>query len=66
MKRPMSGKGMIMEEKKEERRFGMLRRKEKLMRSKPGEDEGSYLKQELVDGVVNFTFYFKCKWGGGI
>lgn len=27
----------------------MLRRKEKLMRSKPGEDEGSYLKQELVD-----------------
>lgn len=36
------------------------------MRSEPGEEERSYVIQELIDHVVNFTFYFKSKWGRGI
>ena len=44
----------------------MLRRKEKFLRSELGEDERSYVTQEVVDHVMDFTFYFKYKWGKGI
>lgn len=46
----------------QEKKVGMLRRKEKLVRGEPGENERSYVMQELVDHVVGFTFYFKSKW----
>lgn len=44
----------------------MLRRKEKLVRGETGGDERSYIMQELLGDGVDFTFYFKSRWGQGI
>lgn len=39
------------------RKESSLRRKEKLVKGEPGETERSYVIQELIDHVMDFTFY---------
>ena len=39
-----------------EKKVSSLRRKEKLVKGEPGETERSYVIQELIDHVMDFTF----------
>lgn len=41
------------------RKESSLRRKETLVKGEPGETERSYVIQELIDHVMDFTFYLR-------